>query len=176
MCSKNKKILIHSTSYESYHNTCHLGVAQNKKYFFRPTLSSFKHLQHVSLIITATCSKCPGRLHTCCYLCHLMCPQLISNTNGGFIYDLLVTYTLLLVYHWCTVIHMPHKTNLMGSSQVPMWAKPPLHLLISNFLCDSVEKFHYLCAETYRCTTMLQEVHSLNIAIIHCAKSSHVPQ
>jgi len=61
----------------------------------------------------------------------------------------------------CTVIHMPFKRNLLSSSQVTNWAKPPLHLLLSNFLCGSVGKFNYLCAETFRCTTMLQEAHSL---------------
>jgi hypothetical protein len=69
----------------------------------------------------------------------------------------LVTYTLLL---WSTVIHMPHKRNLMGSSQVTTWAKPPLRLLISNFLlwffwkiplplCWNVQVHHHVARSTF---------------------------
>ena len=130
-----------------------------KSIFFSSTLSSFKHLQHVSLIITATCSKCPSRLHTCYYLCHLMCPSsLLTPTVASFMAssNLKLASSLSLS---CIVIHMPCKRNLLSPSQVTNWAKPTLHLLISNFLWRSVEKFCCLCAETFRCTTMLQEAH-----------------
>ena len=69
----------------------------------------------------------------------------------------------------CTVIHMPCKRNPLSSSQVTNWAKPPLHLL-SNFLCGSVGKFCYLCVEMLRCTTMLQESHSLKTSDSLCKK------
>jgi hypothetical protein len=88
---------------------------------------------------------------------------------------------LLQVYNCDTLSTScnPTERNLMGLSQENKWAKPPVHLCLSIFhdlhqktvllICQNAEVLRHVIA-TF--SSMLQEQHLLNTAVIHFPENS----